>query len=128
MMAFLCRAWARNKVMEEVRPLVRDEGARCPFDTSGEILLNSDSVTAEHYLELLLGLGPADSCPQAQKYLSGIALDMPLSQQPYHCRILETKGGFQPEQSVLSVVMSLDQKGENRDFQEDLALAVAVKA
>merc|ERR1711972_224241 len=55
-MAFLCRAWARNRVMDDMRPLVGDEEA-CPFDTSGEVLLNSDTVIAQHYLELLLGRG-----------------------------------------------------------------------
>jgi len=131
-MAFLCRAWARNDVMDSIRPLVGDEEA-CPFDTSGDVLLNSDNVIANHYLELLLGRGPKESCPQAEKYLQGIARDMPLNEQPYVCAVLEASGGFKSDESVLSVVKSLDEKKAAGaplpgDLAEDLALCVAVKA
>jgi len=127
-MAFLCRAWARNSVMDEVRPLVGDEEA-CPFDTGGEVLLNSDLVIANHYLELLLGRGPQAACPQAEKYLQGIARDMPLSEQPYACAVLQAKHGFKPEDSVLNVLKSLDEKKSvPRDMSEDMALVIAVKA
>merc|ERR1719171_2019841 len=102
--------------MEEVRPLVGEKCA-CPFDTSGGIKLNSDDLIANHYLELLLGRGPKDLCPQAQKYLEGIALEMPLSQQPYQATILKAKNGFKDEDNVMSVVMRLDQKAQHRDFQ-----------
>merc|ERR1712072_148559 len=126
-MAFLCRAWARNSVMDDIRPLVGDEEA-CPFDTGGEVLLNSDEVIANHYLELLLGRGAQEACPQAEKYLQGIARDMQLSQQPYICSVLQARGNFKAEESVLSVVKKLDEKKDlPRDLQEDLALAIAVK-
>lgn len=130
-MAFLCRAWARNNVMDNIRPLVGDEEA-CPFDTGGEVLLNSDTVIANHYLELLLGRGTKDACPQAEKYLQGIARDMQLSQEPYMCAVLAANG-FKAEESVLSVVKSLDEKKGTgtalpHDLSEDLALVVAVKA
>lgn len=131
-MAFLCRAWARNSLMDSIRPLVGDEEA-CPFDPAGQILLNSDSVIATHYLELLLGRGAKEACPQAEKYLQGIARDMTLSQQPYQCSVLEAFGGFKGDDSVLSVVKSLDEKAKEgtklpADLAEDLALVVAVKA
>jgi len=116
--------------MDDIRPLVGDEEA-CPFDTGGEVLLNSDTVIANHYLELLLGRGPKESCPQAEKYLQGIARDMPLNQQPYICAVLEAKGGFKGEDSVLNTVKSLDEKKAANlphDLSEDLALVVAVKA
>merc|ERR1711862_135429 len=105
-----------------------DEEA-CPFDTRGEVLLNSDSVIADHYLELLLGRGQKEACPQAEKYLQGIARDMMLSQQPYICSVLQARANVKAEDSVLSVVKQLDEKANlPRDLQEDLALAVAVKA
>merc|ERR1711971_776242 len=127
-MAFLCRAWARSSVMEEIRPLVGDEEA-CPFDTNGEVLLNSDSVIVEHYLELLLGRGAQEACPQAEKYLQGIARDMTLSQQPYICSILQARGNFKGDESVLNVIKQLDEKSTlPKDLQEDLSLVVAVKA
>merc|ERR1712039_530538 len=126
--AFLCRAWARNKVMDDIRPLVGDEES-CPFDTSGEVLLNSDSVIAQHYLELLLGRGAQEACPQAEKFLTGIARDMPLSELPYICSVLQARNNIKAEDSVLNVVKQLDEKAEvSQDLQEDLALVVAVKA
>lgn len=127
--AFLCRAWARQNLFEAVRPNLHS-GRVCPFDASGQLVLDSDEAAAYHYLELLLGRGQKSKCPQAEKYLQGVARDMMINQLPYLCAVLEDRGTVKPEDSVLSILTALDGGAVEipRDYQEDLALAVAAKA
>merc|ERR1712113_826136 len=100
--AFLCRLWARQGLYDAIRPLMASGGA-CPFAESGQLLLVSDAAVSSHYLELVLGRGPKEQCPQAEKYLCGVARDMTLRQQPYICTVLEGRCGVQADDSVLSV-------------------------
>jgi len=127
--AFLCRAWARNSVFESIHPLL-GTGDSCPFDTSSSIPLLSDDATADHYLELLLGRGRKDLCPQAEKVLAGIARDMVLNTQPYLCSVLAGRAEIKAEESVLSILQRIDGAPGQvpRDLQGDLALVVATKA
>lgn len=127
--AFLCRAWARQNLFEKVRPLL-GTGHACPFDVQGQVVLQTDGAAGFHYLELLLGRGRRDRCPQAEKYLQGVARDMTLQQQPYLRSVLEGRATVRPEDSVLSILERLNGSPSEvpRDFQEDLALAVAARA
>mmetsp|Transcript_102217 Transcript_102217/g.218850 ORF Transcript_102217/g.218850 Transcript_102217/m.218850 type:complete len:253 (-) Transcript_102217:45-803(-) len=127
--SFLCRLWAREQLGSAVRPLLV-AGEACPFDASGSVHLTSDEAAAEHYLELLLGRGRKDLCPQAGQYLQGVARDMTLRQQPYLSAVLEGRCKLQGDSSVLAILERLDGGSADipRDYQEDLALAVAAKA
>lgn len=126
--AFLCRAWARKHLLDEVKPLLA-AGATCPFDEQKKLVLGSDEVIANHYLELLLGRGPKDRCPQAEKYLQGIARDMVLSEQPYLCTVLEGRRTITQDDTILNIILKeLGGGGIPHDFLQDLALVVAVKA
>lgn len=127
--AFLCRLWARERACEAVRLLLA-EGSCCPFDVSLQpVELGSGEAIASHYLELVLGRGRKASCPQAEKYLQGVARDMTLEQQPYLCSILMGRGNLRATDTVLSIFLSLGGQGDiPLDLLEDLALAVAAKA
>jgi len=127
--AFLCRAWARNAVFESIHPLL-GAGDSCPFDPTSSIPLLSDDAAADHYLELLLGRGRKDLCPQAEKYLQGVARDMVLNTQPYLCSVLTGRAEIKAEDNVLSILQRLDGLPGQvpRDLQGDLALVVGTKA
>merc|ERR1712087_1025507 len=91
---------------------------------------DSDGAVGAHYLDLVLGRGAKQQCPQAEKYLCGVARDMTLNQQPYSCSLLAGRYGLQADDSVLSVLKKLDENSGKvpPDYSHDLALAVAVKA
>lgn len=130
--AFLCRLSARQALFSAVQPLLAP-GNVCPFDESGSVVLTSEAAAAEHYLELLLGRGPRERCPRAAPYLQGVARDLTLRQVPYLVAALEDRAKLRPEDSALAALETLDGcptliSGVPRDFQEDLALAVAAKA
>merc|ERR1719419_484848 len=101
--AFLCRLWARERLFSTVQPLLAPGGV-CPFDTQKRLALGSAATAAEHYLELLLGRGTRERCPQAGKYLQGVAREMQLQRQPYLCSALEGHGSLRPEESVLTAL------------------------
>lgn len=126
-LAFLCRAWGRRHVAEKLKALLGADGT-CPFDADHKCILASDDDIASHYLELLLGRGPRKACPQAKKYLQGIARDTTLSQLPHICEVLIPKR-FQPDDSMLNVLLRLngDSVEIPHDFQEDMAMFVASK-
>eukprot|EP00441_Pelagodinium_beii_P022218 CAMPEP_0197675784 /NCGR_PEP_ID=MMETSP1338-20131121/85595_1 /TAXON_ID=43686 ORGANISM="Pelagodinium beii, Strain RCC1491" /NCGR_SAMPLE_ID=MMETSP1338 /ASSEMBLY_ACC=CAM_ASM_000754 /LENGTH=251 /DNA_ID=CAMNT_0043256377 /DNA_START=19 /DNA_END=774 /DNA_ORIENTATION=+ len=128
-LAFLSRAWAREKAFSAVRPLLNEDGT-CPFSQASPVHLGFDEAIAVHYLELMLGRGTQDKCPLAMKYLQGIARDMQLSQQPYFRAVLEDRFGLKADDSVLGVLQALDVPDSKvpRNIREDLALGVAVKA
>lgn len=127
---FLCRAWARGRAYEAVRPLLAEAGG-CPFnEKQAELQLDSGEEIATHYLELLLGRGCKESCPKAEKYLQGVARDLTLDQQPYLSSVLGGLAMVKSGDSVLSILTEPRGAGAEipRDYQEDLALAVAAKA
>lgn len=127
---FLCRMWARGRLYDAMRPLLSEAGG-CPFNQGqAPLRLGTDQEVADHYLELLLGRGQKEACPQAEKYLQGVARDLSLGQLPYLSSVLVGRAGATADSSVLSI---LTKPGTGRselpkDFQEDLALAVAAKA
>jgi len=127
---FLCRLWARKEAYEAAWTLLAKSNG-CPFNTSGSpIRLGTAEEVATHYLELLLGRGKKDACPQAEKVLQGCARDLQLEQHKYYCSVLEGRAKIQSDTSVLRILTSLDGSSADvpRDFQEDLALVVATKA
>jgi len=124
--ALLCRAWARRAAVSKVRPLLQDSLA-CPFAEESRIELRSDSDISDHYYELLLGRGPKEKCPLAEKYLQGVARDMRLSEQPYFQSVLA--GRCDPNDSILSILKMLDVPDAlvPLDVRQELALGVACK-
>jgi len=126
--AIICRVWGRQLLYDAVKPLLVDN--KCPFDVSGQIVIGSDEDVSNHYLELLQGQGPKEQCPQAEKYLKGVARDLILHQQPCLCKMIAGRGTIVEDDSILNVFAALDEGKAKipRDQQGDLALAVATKA
>jgi len=126
--AIICRVWGRQFLYDAVKPLLVDN--KCPFDVSGQIVIDSDEAVARHYLELLQGRGPKDKCPQAEKYLKGVARDLILHQQPCLCKMIAGRGTIGEDDSILNIFAALDEGKATipQDQQGDLALAVAAKA
>lgn len=123
--ATLCRSLARQKAWEALRPFLGDDGT-CLFAQGEPVAIGSPETAGPHYLELILGRGPQDKCPLAEQYLQGVSRDMPLSQVPYYCAVLEGRVNLGGGDSVLTVLQRLDADDSvPLDLREDLALVVA---